>query len=145
MVLQKISAISGLSGLYKIVSARKDGVMAQSLENGQMTFASQRKHQYNLLASIGIYTEDDNSIPLYQVFKNMMENPDVQLPDAKAPAADYQQYFGVVLPNYDRERVHGSDMKKMAKWYSILQQKGLLTSENLDEVLKTLEKADEGE
>ncbi len=142
MVLQKISSISGLPGLYKIVSARKDGVMAQSLDSGQMTFASQRKHQYNLLASIGIYTDDDNSIPLYQVFKNMLDNSETSLPDAKAPAADFQQYFGVVLPNYDKEKVHGSDMKKMVKWFSILNAKGLLTPENLEEVLKSLEKAE---
>src|SRR5690606_16500821 len=111
-------AVSGMSGLYELVSSKADGGIVRSLEDQSSKFVSNRVHNFSHLESIEIYTVTDN-VNLVDVFLAMKESKEV-LPDANADAKAIKTYFEKVYPDMDFERVYGSDMKKMIKWLQIL-------------------------
>ena len=113
MNYNKMVAVSGLSGLYELVSSKADGGIVRSLEDKSTKFVSNRVHNFSHLESIEIYTTGEN-VNLVDVFKAMEESKEA-LPDAKADAKAIKAYFGKVYPEMDFERVYGSDMKKMVK------------------------------
>jgi hypothetical protein len=115
MEYNKLIAITGLSGLFELISSKTDGAIVKSLETGATQFVSSRKHQFSHLESIEVYTQQDN-VNLVDVFKAMKE-AGKELPDAKDAKA-IKAYFEEVYPEMDFERVYASDMKKMVKWYS---------------------------
>jgi hypothetical protein len=130
MDLKDIVAVTGLSGLYKAAAKRADGMIITSLENGKTTFASARVHMFTPLDTITIYTEGNDTTELIKVFAEMKkqekENPVV---DAKVDNLELKTYFKKVLPNYDEEKVYFSDIKKLLKWYVLLDSKGLIDTE----------------
>lgn len=113
----KIIAVTGLPGLFELVSSKNDGAIVRSLEDKSTRFVSSRIHNFSHLESIEIYTVRDN-VNLVDVFQ-AMEGGSEQLPDAKDNNA-VKKYFEKVFPDMDFERVYTSDMKKMVKWYSVL-------------------------
>lgn len=127
MNLENLVAVSGLSGLFRLVANRSNGLIVEDLADGKRRFASARKHQFTPLESIGIYTDDGDSTELKNVFRNMLDqqadNPPV---DPEAAPEELRSYFADVLPTYDRDRVHVGDMRKVVKWFHYLQGKGLL-------------------
>lgn len=129
MDLEKIIAVSGLPGLYKMAANRKNGLIVEHLQTGKKTFAASRTHQYTPLGSIAIYTDDGESIELKTVFRNMndqlADNPPPDL--AAALPEELHDYFADVLPMYDKDRVHTSDIKKVIKWFSFLREEDLLS------------------
>ena len=133
MNLEKFVVLSGVSGVFKIVANRKDGLIVESLEDGKSTFAASRKHQFSSLDAIAIYTEDD-STPLKEVFNTMFLQIDtLARVTEKSSTADLTNYFAQILPIYDRDRVHLSDIKKIVKWFNFLYAKGqLVPSEKED-------------
>ncbi len=130
MDLKDIVAVTGLSGLYKAAAKRHDGMIITSLETGKTTFAPARTHMFTPLDTITIYVEGNDTIELLKVFAEMKkqekENPVV---DAKADNQDLKTYFKKVLPNYDEEKVYFSDIKKILKWYALLDSKGMIDTE----------------
>lgn len=120
MNYNKIVAVSGMSGLYELVSSKADGGIVRSLEDQTSKFVSNRVHNFSHLESIEIYTVKDN-VNLADVFV-AMQNHAEPLPDAKADAKTIKAYFEKVYADIDFERVYGSDMKKMIKWFQILAQ-----------------------
>jgi hypothetical protein len=94
---------------------------------------SNRVHSFSHLESIEVFTVKDN-VNLVDVFAAMKESKEA-LPDAKADAKAIKSYFEKVYPDLDFERVYGSDMKKMVKWFDIL------TKNNVD--IKLSEPGDE--
>lgn len=128
-------AVSGMPGLYEIVANRADGAIVKSLENGQTKFAPLRKHQFSLLETISIYTTND-STPLSEVFQNM-KSSDVALPNHESDQKTLTDYFQSVLPDYDPDRVHIGDIKKVIKWYSFLAGNNLL-KEKAEEAKKAV-------
>lgn len=126
MNLKDILAVSGLPGLYKLVSNRNNGLVVQDLDGGKSIFCSLRKHQFTPMETVAIYTYED-SMEMSKIFDNIREIGDVVNPNASG--AEISKYFRSIVPDYDEERVYVSDMKKVLKWYTILDEKGYLDME----------------
>jgi len=124
-MLKDILAISGQAGLFKMVSQSKNAIIVESLVDGKRipAYASAR---ISALEDISVYTYEGD-VKLTEVFKNISEKESggVAL-DAKAPNDALKNYFTQVLPNYDKERVYVSDIKKIISWYNLLQAASLL-------------------
>ncbi|MCP9750943.1 DUF5606 domain-containing protein [Ferruginibacter sp. HRS2-29] len=118
MNYNKLVSVTGLGGLFELVSSKADGGIVRSLEDKTTKFVSNRIHSFSHLESIEIFTIKDN-VNLVDVF-TAMKNSKEAIPDAKADAKAIKAYFEKVYPDMDFERVYGSDMKKMVKWYDIL-------------------------
>lgn len=119
MELKEILAISGQPGLYKFVAQSTRGVIVESLVDGKrMNAASNSK--VSALTEISIFTEGED-IPLAEVFTKIYEHTGGQPAiNHKEDPARLKAYFAEVLPDYDRDRVHVSDMKKVFSWFNIL-------------------------
>lgn len=117
MEYSKLVAVTGLPGLFELISSRGDGAVVRSLDENKTQFISSRVHNFSHLESIEVYTQRDN-VNLVDVF-NAMEKSGGSLPDAKENDA-VKKYFEKVYPEMDFERVYSSDMKKMVKWFESL-------------------------
>ncbi len=118
MTYNKIVSVTGLGGLYELVSSKADGGVVRSLEDKSSKFVSNRIHSFSHLESIEIFTKTDN-VNLIEIFLAMQADNTTK-PDAKADSKEIKSYFEKVYPDIDFERVYSSDMKKMVKWYDIL-------------------------
>jgi hypothetical protein len=137
MSLKGILAISGQSGLFKVLSEGKNSVIVESLLTGKRTTVYTNA-KMSALEDIAIYTTSED-VPLKQVFKKIAEKENYGLAiDTKNPSEKVIKYFSEILPEYDRERVYFSDIKKVISWYNLLSEKGLLILE--DEVVREDEK-----
>ena len=119
MSYNKIVSVTGLGGLYELVSSKADGGIVRSLEDKSTKFVSNRIHSFSHLESIEIFTVKDN-VNLVDVFKAMKESKEAK-PDGKADTKAVKAYFEKVYPDMDFERVYASDMKKMVRWFDILE------------------------
>jgi len=129
MRFAEITAITGLGGLYKMESQKPSGLIVTSLSEGWTKFVSNREHLFSPLENIAIYTNDD-TVELLEVMLRAYAQKESNPPaDAKADNATLSAYFEKVLPEYDREKVHISDIKKFIKWFAILDEKGVLQTE----------------
>jgi DNA repair ATPase RecN len=117
MEYKKLVAVTGLSGLFEMISSKSDGGIIRSLEDNTTKFASNRMHSFSHLESIEVYTTDEN-VNLVDVF-HAMEKSSEKLPDAQDAKA-VKAYLQKVYPSMDFERVYASDMKKMIKWFEQL-------------------------
>ncbi|MCB0662103.1 MAG: DUF5606 domain-containing protein [Saprospiraceae bacterium] len=135
MDIEKYVSVSGLPGLYRIVSNRSNGLVIEDLDNGKAKFASVRQYQFNPIASIGIYVDgEEETVSLSDVFTSMLEKIDtVALPGGKASNDELMDYLAEVLPAFDRERVYPSDVKRLVKWFSFLNERNLLSLEEAAE------------
>ncbi len=127
MRYNEIVAISGLSGLYQLLSTKSDGAIVKSLEDNATKFVAARSHNVTPLDSIEVFTETDN-IRLWEVFQQFKKNEEnvASLDISKVDNKAIKSLFTSLLPEYDKERVYVSDMKKMIKWYGILKKLDLL-------------------
>ena len=117
MEYSKLVAVTGLPGLFELISSRGDGAVVRSLDESKTQFVSSRVHNFSHLESIEVYTQREN-VNLVDVFL-AMEKDGGPLPDAKDNAV-VKKYFEKVYPEMDFEKVYPSDMKKMVKWYESL-------------------------
>jgi hypothetical protein len=113
----KIIAVTGLPGLFELLTSKNDGAIVRSLEDKSTKFVSSRVHNFSHLESIEVFTVRDN-VNLVDIFR-AMENEGGKVPDGKDASA-LKKYFEKVCPDLDFERVYTSDLKKMAKWFDIL-------------------------
>ncbi len=123
MSYNKIVSVTGLGGLYELVSSKADGGIVRSLEDKSTKFVSNRVHSFSHLESIEIFTKEDN-VNLVDVFLAMKASKEAK-PDAKADNKAIKAYFEKVYVDMDFERVYASDMKKMVKWFDILEKAGI--------------------
>ncbi|MCB0514729.1 MAG: DUF5606 domain-containing protein [Chitinophagales bacterium] len=129
MKITNILSISGKSGLHELKSTKNNGIIVRNLEDDSVRFISSRNHAFSMLENITVYTQTD-TIPLKEVFERMLANDGkVDLPHANGRTEDLRDYFLVVVPEHDVEKVYTSDIKKIIRWYSILKEKDLLSSE----------------
>ena len=126
MSLEKILAISQKPGLFKLVTSTRTGFVAESLIDGRKHSVSLRNN-VSLLSEIAIYTLTEE-VPLQEVFKkiNEKENGAATSVSHKASKDELEEYFFSILPDYDEDRVYASDIKKVVRWYNLLQQNELL-------------------
>jgi hypothetical protein len=118
MEYSRIVAVTGLPGLYEILSSKNDGAIVRSLEDGSTKFISSRVHNLSHLESIEIYTTGDN-VSLSDIFTAMKGSSEA-LPNTKDNKA-LKAYFEKTYPELDFDRVYASDMKKMVNWFNALQ------------------------
>ena len=145
MDLKDIMAISGLPGLYKVVANRTDGIIVEGLHDKAKKFVSSRQHMFTPLENITIYTTED-SVELKTVFSSMKKDesknasPDIK----KVDDASLRKYMKSVLPNYDEEKVYTSDIKKLIKWYQLLDANQLISviDENASKAEEVIEEAE---
>jgi hypothetical protein len=117
MEYNKLVAVTGLPGIFELISSRGDGAVVRSLDENKTQFISSRVHNFSHLESIEVYTQREN-VNLVDVF-NAMEKDSGSLPDSKDNNA-VKKYFEKVYPDMDFEKVYPSDMKKMVKWFDSL-------------------------
>ncbi|MEP7108653.1 MAG: hypothetical protein ABI760_11740, partial [Ferruginibacter sp.] len=108
---------------FELMSSKADGGIVKSLEDKSTKFVSTRLHSFSHLESIEVFTTKDN-VNLVEVFA-AMKNSAEDLPDGKADGRAIRDYFEKVYPDMDFERVYGSDMKKMVKWFALLTANGV--------------------
>jgi hypothetical protein len=117
MEYNRIVAVTGLAGLFEVLSSKSDGAIVRSLDDKSTKFVSSRVHNLSHLESIEIYTVGDN-VSLTDIFSAMKASK-TKLPDVKDNKA-LKTYFEKVYPDMDFDRVYSSDMKKMITWYKVL-------------------------
>lgn len=131
-MLQTILAISGKPGLYKLVSRAKNSLIVEILDETHRRLPAFAADRITSLADIAMYTDGDD-VPLGKVLENMKqleESKEASINYKKASGDELRVYFAKVLPNFDRERVHVSDIKKLIQWYNILVNNGVTDFEN---------------
>lgn len=137
-MLQTILSIAGKPGLYKLVSRGKSNLIVESLDEThkrQPAFATDR---VTSLADIAMFT-DSEDVPLGEILTKLRDKENGKVASLnwrKASAKELQAYFGEVLPNFDRDRIHNSDIKKLLQWYEILVKAG---ETNFEEDMKPTE------
>ena len=107
-----------MPGLHELISSKNDGAIVRSLDEKVSKFVSSRIHNFSHLESIEIYTVRDN-VNLVDILLAMQKSS-ASLPDTKDNAA-IKKYFEAAYPDLDFDRVYTSDMKKIIKWFEILQ------------------------
>jgi len=124
-MLKGILSISGQPGLFKLVAESKNNIIVESLET-QKRIRVYSTVKVSALEDIAIYTETGD-VPLKKIFKSIYEEEDGGCAiSSKSSGNELKKYFEKVVPEYDKERVYVSDMKKVILWYNILQEKNLL-------------------
>lgn len=132
MDLSKILAISGKGGLFKIVSQSKGAIIVESLKE-KKKFPVFATHRSSVLEEISVFTNDDD-VPLKNVLWNIYQKEDGKKVsvDIKSEGSILLNYFEEILPDFDKDRVYPSDIKKILGWYNILLENDLI-SEPKDE------------
>ena len=124
---ETILAISGKPGLYRLISRGKANLIVEALDATKRCMPAFASDRVTSLADIAMYT-DDEDMPLWKVLKNLGEKENgkqTEINYKKATNAELRAYFAEVLPTYDRDRVHDSDIKKLLQWYNILVSAGI--------------------
>lgn len=121
-MLKKILSVSGKPGLYKLVSQGKSMLIVETLTDGRRLPVYAREKIISL-GDIAIYTDGDE-VPLYEVLNSVKakeEGKAVSSIDAsRATPDELRAYMAEVLPNFDRERVYPTDIKRLLSWYNLL-------------------------
>lgn len=134
MSLEKILAIGGKPGLFKLIAQTRGGFVAESLVDKKRISVSVHQN-VSVLNEIAIYTLEEE-VPLREVFKSIKEKENGGITSVKPKDSKdkLEEFFFEVLPNYDEDRVYASDIKKVVQWYNLLHQHDMLG--NLDEAVE---------
>jgi hypothetical protein len=133
-MLEGILSISGQSGLYKLITQAKNGIIVESFDT-QKRMPVYSNAKVSALEDIAIFTSGEE-VPLKEVFKKIytVENKKESSVSKKATNDEIKEYFEDILPEYDKDRVYVSDMKKVLTWYNFLIEKDLLNFDEKEEV-----------
>lgn len=126
-MLRTILSVSGKPGLYKLISQGKNMLILEALDATKKRFPVYGHDKVISLGDIAMYT-DAEEVALGEVLESVKtkENGAVSSIDYKKASADeLQAFMAEVLPTYDRDRVHNSDIKKLIQWYNILVSNGV--------------------
>lgn len=124
MDLKEIASISGKGGLFRIVKPTRSGVIVESLDDKAARMVATANHRISVLKEISIYTNDaEGSAPLedvlHTIYKEFGDDPGI---DSSSSSEELKAFLQHILPEYDRDRVYVSDIKKLVGWYKILLQ-----------------------
>lgn len=122
--LRQIANISGYGGLYRILKPSRAGVIVETLDDKKEKTMMGPTARVSVLNDISMYVDTpDGSVALGDVLRSVADTFGDSLPvTAKSSDTELAQFMSEVLPDYDRERVRTSDIKKLVSWYSILRQ-----------------------
>lgn len=124
MALEKIISVSGKPGLYKIISQTSYGLIAESLEDGKRV-PVYSNYRISSLGDISMYTYGDDA-PLAEILWSIHEKHGKDELDTKLNDAQVREWFETILPDFDKERVYISDIKKLMKWYNLMLKNNLI-------------------
>jgi len=128
MDLKDILVISGFGGLFKFISQGRNGIIVESFASKKRTFVSAAT-KVSSLNEIAIFT-DTEEVSLSDVFKSIFQKENGgKTIDPKSSNDELKNFMAEILPNYDKERVYVSDIKKLVIWYGILLDNKLLVFE----------------
>lgn len=122
MDLKEIATVAGKSGLFKVKSAMRNGVILEALDDTRKRFPVGADSRVSILHEISIYTTDaEGAVPLEEVFRGIHNEfgEDIGV-ETSSPGDELRAFLKHVLPNYDEERVYNSDIKKLVQWYKLL-------------------------
>ncbi len=127
MDLTKVMAISGKSGLFKIISQSRASIIVESFADGKKmpVFAH---HRSSVLEDISMFTYTED-IPLKNVIWSIYQKEEgkpVSI-DLKSDNETLKAYFEEVLPDFDQDRVYASDIKKVLAWYNQLLEQDMIS------------------
>ena len=129
MNLDKMIAVSGESQLMKLVTTKNNGLILLNPITGKTKFYSVRLHQFTPLETVGIYTPTD-TVDIKDIFARMKNKMnELAPPSVKSDNKVLMAYFSEIMPEYDRERVYPSDVKKIIRWFGYLNESGYLDSD----------------
>ncbi len=117
-----ILAISGKPGLYRLVSQGRGMLIVETIDAAKKRVPAGARERVTSLNDVSMYTDTDDK-PLMEVFQAISEKEGgkrTPLDHKKATPAELAEFMGAVLPDYDRDRVHDSDIRKLIQWYNIL-------------------------
>lgn len=132
-MLKTILSISGKPGLYKLISQGKNMLIVESLAD-KKRIPAYGKEKIVSLGDIAMYTDADD-VPLREILASIQKKENgaaVALDIKKASPEEFREYMAAILPNFDRDRVHVSDIKKLISWYNLLVANGLTDFEDAD-------------
>lgn len=135
---QIILAIAGKPGLYKLVSRAKNNLIVEALDATHKRMPAFATDKITSLGDIAMFTETDD-VPLMDVMENIktLENGQkASINEKKASGKELQDYFTKVLPEWDRDRVQNSHIKKLITWYNILVENGITDFKDAEEETK---------
>jgi len=124
MDFKDIAAVSGKGGLFKVVKPTKTGVILESLDENKAKLVTNMSQKVSVLAEISVYsTGEKETIALNEVFSKIKEEfgDDPGL-DKNSDPDELKSFLAHILPDYDRDRVYVSDIKKIVSWYQIIYQ-----------------------
>lgn len=136
--METILSIAGKPGLYKLVSRGKQNLIVEAIDETHRRMPAFAADRVTSLGDIAMYTDADD-VALWEVLTKVGEKEGLKtcsLDYKKCAAQELRDYFGEVLPSFDRDRVHDSDIKKLLQWYNILVTNGYT---NFKEVLAPTE------
>ena len=124
MDFKDIAAVSGKGGLFKVVKPTKTGVILESLDDNKAKLVTNMSQKVSVLAEISVYsTGEEETIALNDVLLKIKDefddDPGV---DKNSDPDELKSFLAHILPDYDRERVYVSDIKKIVNWYQIIYQ-----------------------
>ena len=134
-MLRTILSISGKPGLYKLISRGKNMLIVEALDATKKRQPIHGTDKVISLGDIAMYT-DEEEVPLRQVLANVKAKENAQtasLDYGKASKEELAEYMAQVLPNFDRDRVYSSDIKKLIQWYNLLIENGVADFEEAEE------------
>lgn len=142
-MLKKFLSVSGKSGLFKLISQGKNMFIAESLLDGRRIPV----YSHDKVASLGdisIYTNEEE-VPLSKVLTSIKqkENGEAIPFSSSIQPKELCAYFAEVLPNYDKQKVYPSDIKKIMNWYNLLLKTGITDFEKEEEAKESAEKKEE--
>lgn len=135
-MLQTVLAIAGKPGLYKLVSRGSKNLIVESLDATRRRMPIFGSDKVISLADIAMYTDNDGEVPLPEVLQRVADKEDakeVAFDYKKASVEELQAYFAEILPDFDRDRVYPTDIKKLITWYNLLVNAGITTFVNKEE------------
>ncbi len=123
-MIKGILSIAGRPGLYKLIQSGRGSLIVEQLQTGKRLPVQQRDRVISL-ADVAMYTDGDD-VPLGQVLTSLSDVAEGKEVDIKQVETEgLREFFAKVLPDYDRERVHVSDIRKLLSWYNILVAAGI--------------------
>ena len=140
-MLKTILSISGKPGLYKLISQGKNMLIVESITPDKKRMPAYGNEKITSLADIAMYT-NDSEVPLKDVLTSLKkkENGAVASIDPKKATVDeLRAYFTEILPDYDRDRVYPTDIKKLISWYNILLSNNITDFEDVEAEKETTE------
>lgn len=124
---ETIIAVSGKPGLYKLVSRGNNNLIVETVDDKKKRMPIFASDRVTSLRDTAMYTDAEDK-PLMQILDALYkkeEGKETSINFKKASSTELREYFASFLPDFDRDRVHDSDIKKLLQWYNILVKNGI--------------------